>query len=436
MKKLNVTFCSFPDFSGNAKALFNYMQDRYKNKMNYTWIVTDENSIDVIKKMGAEAYLSGSLECSNYLPKTDVFFTTHANLAGCKAVAPHAIYIELWHGIGPKPVGYLTKNMRDVDMQWYGDIKYIIDYMIVPSAFWKIVFASTFDINVNQIKDLGLPLLDEIKYSNGKNSLGKILPDVNIDKYSKIIFYMPTFRKGCGRELSVNYFQNTLFNFDNYDDSCLLKYLENNNYLLIVKRHPSDELNYKCIDSEYIKVINNDKLSDLGMDVNAILNACDLLITDYSSVGIEYAFLDRPVIYVSTDLKEYYDERGIILDNYDFWTDGITCDNYNDMIKLIDKYIGKRRVKNNKKILYGNLTDGGCRNICDFVFDGNKLNKSLVRHENELLIAENKNNELEEKLDLCIEQIKKLTESDIRLAQIENSRSWKMLEKLRRIFRK
>lgn len=172
------------------------------------------------------------------------------------------------------------------------------------------------------------------------------------------------------------------------------------------------------------------------MDVNAILNACDLLITDYSSVGIEYAFLDRPVIYVSTDLKEYYDERGIILDNYDFWTDGITCDNYNDMIKLIDKYIGKRRVKNNKKILYGNLTDGGCRNICDFVFDGNKLNKSLVRHENELLIAENKNNELEEKLDLCIEQIKKLTESDIRLAQIENSRSWKMLEKLRRIFRK
>lgn len=50
MKKLNVTFCSFPDFSGNAKALFNYMQDRYKNKMNYTWIVTDEKSIDVIKK--------------------------------------------------------------------------------------------------------------------------------------------------------------------------------------------------------------------------------------------------------------------------------------------------------------------------------------------------------------------------------------------------
>lgn len=36
MKKLNITFCSFPDFAGNAKALYEYMIKRYEDNMNYT----------------------------------------------------------------------------------------------------------------------------------------------------------------------------------------------------------------------------------------------------------------------------------------------------------------------------------------------------------------------------------------------------------------
>ena len=39
MEKLNITFCSFPDFGGNAKALYEYMNKRYKDNMNYIWIV-------------------------------------------------------------------------------------------------------------------------------------------------------------------------------------------------------------------------------------------------------------------------------------------------------------------------------------------------------------------------------------------------------------
>lgn len=437
MKKINITFCSFPDFSGNAKSLFKYIRDNYKNKMNYTWIVTDERSIEIVEKEGARAYLSCTKECDDYMPKTDIFFTTHANLTGEKEKCPHAIYIELWHGIGPKPVGYLAKNMLIRDKKWYAYIKDVIDYVIVPSEFWRIVFSSTFDINVNQVKALGLPLLDDIINSDGRNNLSSIL-DINIEKYNKIIFYMPTFRKGCGRSLSVNYAENSnsIFNFENYDDNDLINYLHDKNYLLVIKRHPSDELKYKFIENENIKNIDNNMLNNLSLDVNNILNAADLLITDYSSIGTEFLFLDKPVIYISTDLREYYDERGIILDNYDFWTDGITCDNYKDMIGLIDKMINKKYVMKNKKLLYNDLTNGGCREICDFVFDGNRLSKYLVRHENRILKLENENKELTYKCNKQLDDIKKLTESDIRLKEIEQSRSWQMLEKFRSIKRK
>ena len=50
MKKLNITFCSFPDFTGNARALYEYMIKRYGNNMNYTWIVHEEKNFDKVKK--------------------------------------------------------------------------------------------------------------------------------------------------------------------------------------------------------------------------------------------------------------------------------------------------------------------------------------------------------------------------------------------------
>ena len=148
MKKLNITFCSFPDFAGNAKALYEYMVKTYNDNMNYTWIVYNEATVEILKKKGINAILIGTDEFKKYIPNTNVFFTTHANLAGDKLKAKNSIYIELWHGIGPKPVGFLTKNLSQKDQNWYNHIKEIIDYMIVPSEFWRPLMSAMFNINV------------------------------------------------------------------------------------------------------------------------------------------------------------------------------------------------------------------------------------------------------------------------------------------------
>ena len=151
--------------------------------------------VDTLNRKGIKAILLGSDEFNKYIPKTNVFFTTHANLAGDKLRTKNSIYVELWHGIGPKPVGFLTENLSKKDIRWYNFLKETIDYMVVPSELWRSLFSSMFNINVQRILPLGLPLLDEIKYSNGKENLNKVL-GVDVNKYKKIIMYMPTFKKG------------------------------------------------------------------------------------------------------------------------------------------------------------------------------------------------------------------------------------------------
>ena len=129
MEKLNITFCSFPDFGGNAKALYEYMVKKNLDRHNYVWIVYNEESVDKLKAKGINAILIGTDEFKDYIKNTDVFFTTQGNLDGDKT--DRSLYVELWHGIGPKPVGYACKNPSEEDVRGYNNMRKIIDYVIV-----------------------------------------------------------------------------------------------------------------------------------------------------------------------------------------------------------------------------------------------------------------------------------------------------------------
>ena len=84
MKKVNILFCSFPDFSSNAKALFEYMKKKYGNKMNLSWAVNDDFIYKKLMNDGIKVYKIGSPLYFEYVKEVDIFFTTHANITGDK----------------------------------------------------------------------------------------------------------------------------------------------------------------------------------------------------------------------------------------------------------------------------------------------------------------------------------------------------------------
>ena len=203
--------------------------------------------------------------------------------------------------------------------------------------------------------------------------------------------------------------------------------------MLIVKRHPSEEHKYKIIENEYIKNIDNEMLNKYLLNINSILNAADIVITDYSSVGTEFLFLDRPTIYISTDLKEYKDERGIILGNYHFWTENQECNSFKDLIKLIQNS-KKEYISKNKELFYGNLKDSGCKNICEYFFDNNyKLKCNIKRNDDygeKIYQYQKEMKKQKEEIENKNHQINELKQE---LEKVYNSKGWKMLEKIRKI---
>ncbi|MDO4283087.1 MAG: CDP-glycerol glycerophosphotransferase family protein [Clostridia bacterium] len=439
MGKLNITFCSFPDFSSNAKPLYEYMKKRYGDQMNFAWAVKSDEMLKKLNDANIEAYKIGTEEYFEYTKTTDVFFSTHCNITGERN--DKSIYVELWHGISSKHIGNLSDHMNESDRNWYDDLRKRIDYIVVPSDFWRVIFATRFNINYNRTVSLGYPKLDYFVYSHAKQNLDKVL-NLDVSKYSKVIYYMPTFRKGCGREQETDVNKENLFNLKTYDEEKLFKYLRKNNYLLCIKKHPSEELNMNYLENDNVKIIKDSILTEKNITLNEIMNAADLMITDYSSLGIEFVFLNKPVIYLVNDIEDYKKNRGITFNNSDFWMPGYrVCDIDRLLLSIEESFQANNEFENERKekrnLWFGELQDGGCKEICNFLFDGNQLKKNLVHYTDNEILLEKEVKELTSELN---ERKREIRDKDATinglndtLEKVFNSKGWRFLEKVRKI---
>lgn len=435
MKKTHITFCSSPDYSSSAKALYEYIIKRYKDNFNYTWVVREDKSVKKLKEKNINVININSKSMNKHMKNTDIVFTTHTELIDFKT--PNNLYIELWHGFSSKVSGFLLDlNINDLDFQWLQRLRRKVDYFIVPSKFWQVIFSARYNMLKDQILPLGCPKLDYYKYSNGKKNLSKLL-GINVDDYNKIIFYSPTFRKvKTYNKNNVNL--ENIINIDEYDENELYSYLKKKNYLLCVSRHPSENNIVKAIDNDHIKNISLESMQESEISISEIINAANLLITDYGSLGTEFLFLNKPVIYINKDFNNYNKKRGITFDNHEFWTPGFKVSNLIDLEKAVNNsfdknFLYKNALEEKKKMFYGDLKDGGCKKICDKIFsnDGKIILEKNIKKD---IILEDDMKPFLEKKDKEINQLKfQLDEKNKELYIIKNSKLWVLAEKLRKI---
>lgn len=436
MEKVTVLFQSSPNYSGNSKVMYDYIKSKYKNKMNLCWVIDNKKDYENLKeKLNCVMY--GSKEMMQLISKANIIFTTHGQLKEYKH--DNQIYVNLWHGITMKKLGYMISenNMAKQDQLYCEQLQICTDYVIVPSKFWQLIFCAIFNVNFSHVLPLGCPKLDPIIKADGKGNLKKLLGE-EIKNYKKIIYYMPTFRSGCGRNDS-NPNLNNILNLEEYNERLFLDYLENNNYLLCIKYHPEEKLNFKYDISNNIKIIDEEKLQLNNFSVYDVLNAADLLITDYSSLGLEFSISDKPVIYLDTDLEDYQKNRGLIFDDKDFWFQGNDVSNIKQLLDKMEIYLKKGKYKNKmKEIWFGNLKDGGLEQICNYFFTTNgSINNQIKSGDNLTFIQHKKIDDLNEKnkkLNLDNDFLKrKNKQQENELNLIYNSKSWKLMEKIRKI---
>ena len=172
---------------------------------------------------------------------------------------------------------------------------------------------------------------------------------------------MPTYRKSIKGDIRVDGEDLNGFPALNWQEVQELdNYLSNHNYILIIKLHLMDALNNHTF-SKYksIRIIKDSDISDSNITLYELLSVTDLLLTDYSSVYIDYLLINKPFAFLMSDFESYLNTRGFVFNNPRNRMPGQFLSNYNDLIGYfdnifsgVDEFKDQRKIENDKLHLF------------------------------------------------------------------------------------
>ena len=90
---------------------------------------------------------------------------------------------------------------------------------------------------------------------------------------------------------------------------------------LVIKLHPHDVASFTGT-YRSLRVLTQQDMEGHGLTLYPLLSAFDGLITDMSSVWVDYLLVDRPMVFAFPDIEDYRDGRGLNLEPYEDWVPG------------------------------------------------------------------------------------------------------------------
>lgn len=208
------------------------------------------------------------------------------------------IYLQTWHGTALKRLGYDIKKKRNLLQRivkpdvFEFDVRNT-DIMISGSRFMTNVFRNSFRFN-GKIIETGTPRND-IFFGNHPEIRERICQMYGIDPQKQIILYAPTFRS------------NGSFEFYDLDAESLQEAWRNKTgkeSVFMVRLHPNLMHQSKEMTALFPHAVNVSSYPDM----QELLYATDLLVTDYSSSMFDYMYTYRPVLLYMPDYETY--DRG------------------------------------------------------------------------------------------------------------------------------
>ena len=302
MLPLNKKKCLFisddrENLGGNLEYMYNYIPDD-----KYTKVISLKDDRRTKRTITEEIKLVYNLSTSKYIFLEDLCEIT-SNIKFRK----NQELIQLWHGAGAfKKFGAsrCIENGGDLKSVHSGYKKYT--RAITSSEKIRKCYAEAFSIGIEKVKATGVPRTDlffnEDEMNKRKDKIYEKYPYL---RSKKVILFAPTYR---GINLSE-----ASFDFNKIDLNKIYKELKDE-YIFVFKWHP---FIYNNMVRGTVKGYNlsgyDNFFYDLSKerDINDLLLIADILITDYSSVIFDYAFLNKPIIYFTYDLEKYEKGRGL-----------------------------------------------------------------------------------------------------------------------------
>jgi len=276
------------EYSGNLKYLCEHLQKQEAGQFEFIWLVSNPEKYADKETSNLHFYKHHRLGTFAKLLTAKVVITSGAYVPWF-AFRKSQYVINTWHGGGAykkietgKRASFLSRN---IDL-FLSSCQKATDYLIRGAFMYQ-----------GEVMNCGLPRNDFLVKGETVKARAKVLKYFGLADNEKILLYAPTYREGKGE---------VIFDSDALHQQ-LAKAGENWRILTHVHRYESEQSNI------YIK--GSLTIDACGYpDVQELLCASDLLITDYSSIIWDYSSLMRPCALYAPDVEEYLRTTGFYVD--------------------------------------------------------------------------------------------------------------------------
>lgn len=338
------------EFFDNVKYLYLYLYRLRKSSIRYYFFTENRSVYNILKQNSLPAIYHPTLFSIYLLLRANVIVAS--STVWIKKLKYHLLFrskkVQIFHGLALKKVelGINSKAQYQKSLQGRIDNSIrgrfpVYDLLVSTSDFFtKHLFSDSF--RSRTIIEAGYPRNDiffndyDDKYiylGCDETAIGKI-KSMKAEGY-KVILYAPTFRDTTGDAISDKIL----------DLNTLSEFAENQRIVFVFKFHLSTKLKGE------IKAYDNIIWYDNSKDIQPPMKMTDIMVTDYSSVYLDFLLLDRPTIFFPYDYDKYITKDRELAFDYDWITSGPKCFTQDqlqqEILKLVvnqkDDYSDKRK---------------------------------------------------------------------------------------------
>lgn len=249
----------------------------------------------------------------------------------------NAVITQLWHAEGAfKKFGLDIEQPDEIrELEKKGNAK--LTYVVCSSEEVAPIYANAFGVSDYKVLPLGSARLDwfgkEINNDRLRADFDKKYP---MCKGKQLALYAPTFRDNTADDERI---------LENFDVASFNERF-GDKYALLIRLHPQVHSNVRIPDGA-VDVCNYGNVTE-------IMRLCDFLITDYSSICMDFAIQDKPVYFYAFDLDLYERDRSFYFD-YESYVPGPVAKDFQTLLNLINSTVSETYRKRRYDFNYSNF---------------------------------------------------------------------------------
>lgn len=246
------------------------------------------------------------------------------------------VYLNTWHGALINLCGNAVGGRKDFNWNY-------VNLFCVCGDYEKPFIMRDFGVREEALITTGYPRNDML-YSADREEIARIKEKLSLPRDKKIILYAPTWRETV--DGGSTYQLAPPIDWGKWKEKL------SDGFVVLLRTHPYTT---KLMNVEFDSFVIN---CTEYPEVNHLLLAADVLISDYSSINLDYCILEKPMICFGYDYEEYKSQRGFYYDLEENMPNGV-IKNEDDVIELLLNMNVEEQCKKTAEFKKGRMQYGG-----------------------------------------------------------------------------